>query len=77
MREAGPIWSEIAAREGLVEANLKRLASPWHTELDLGREIECVTDMSKSRKAGFLAYQDTRDSFLHLFAQLRQKRVIP
>jgi nucleoside-diphosphate-sugar epimerase len=77
MREAGPIWSEIAAREGLVEANLKRLASPWHTDLDLGREIECVTDMSKSRKAGFLAYQDTRDSFLQLFAELRQKRVIP
>ncbi len=67
MRDFGPVWATIAAREGLIEADLERLASPWHTDLDLGREIECVTDMSKSRKAGFLAYQDTRDSFFDLF----------
>ena len=38
--------------------------SAWHTDLDLGREIEVVTDMTKSRLAGFHDYQDTRDSFL-------------
>jgi hypothetical protein len=36
-----------------------------------------VADMSKSRKAGFLAYQETRDSFFDLFARLRQERIIP
>jgi hypothetical protein len=35
------------------------LASAWHTDADLGRPIEVVTDMSKSRKLGFLAYQAT------------------
>jgi nucleoside-diphosphate-sugar epimerase len=77
MREAGPVWAGIVARNGLIEANLHRLTSPWHTDMDLGREIECVTDMSKSRKAGFLAYQDTRDSFFQLFARLQAERVIP
>jgi hypothetical protein len=77
MRDDGPIWSRIAAREALVEAELERLASAWHTDADLGRDIECVTDMSKSRKAGFLAYQDTRDSFFDLFNRLRQERIIP
>jgi len=29
------------------------------TDMDLGREIEVVTDMTKSRLAGFHAYQPT------------------
>jgi hypothetical protein len=77
MRDDGPVWTKIAARESLVEVNLDRLASAWHTDLDLGLEIECMADMTKSRKAGFLGYQDSRDSFFDLFARLRQERVIP
>jgi nucleoside-diphosphate-sugar epimerase len=71
------LWSEIAAREGLVERDLGRLASPWHTDADLGRPIEVVTDMSKSRRLGFTVYQPTEDAFLDLFAQLRAERLIP
>jgi nucleoside-diphosphate-sugar epimerase len=71
------LWSEIAAREGLVERDLGRLASPWHTDADLGRPIEVVTDMSKSRRLGFTAYQPTEDAFLDLFRQLREERLIP
>ncbi len=77
MKDDAPIWRKIAEREGLAEPDLDRLASAWHSDLDLGREIECVTDMTKSRKAGFLAYQDTRDSFFDLFKQLRAERIIP
>jgi hypothetical protein len=60
-----------------VEADLTRLASPWHTDADLGRPIEVVTDMSKSRRLGFTAYQPTDDAFFALFAQLRADRLIP
>ncbi|WP_062209513.1 SDR family oxidoreductase [Aureimonas sp. AU12] len=72
-----PLWREIAAREGLAEADLARLASPWHTDADLGRPIEVVTDMSKSRRLGFTAYQTTDEAFFDLFAQLRTDRLIP
>ncbi len=71
------IWRRIAARENLVEPDLWRLASPWHTDADLGRPIECVTDMSKSRRLGFAAYQATNDAFFDLFAKLRSDRLIP
>ena len=56
---------------------LARLASPWHTDADLGRPIEVVTDMSKSRHLGFSAYQPTDDAFYDLFARLRANRLIP
>jgi nucleoside-diphosphate-sugar epimerase len=77
MAQDAPVWAEIARRHGLVEPDLARLASAWHTDADLGRPIEVVTDMSRSRKLGFLDYQPTDEAFLDLFERLRAGRVIP
>ena len=77
MAEAVPVWKQIAGKYGLVEADLKRLVSPWHTDADLGRPVEVVTDMSKSRKLGFTAYRATNESFFELFERLRKDRLIP
>jgi len=52
MKDDAAIWKKIAEREVLVETDISRLASPWHTDADLGRPIEVVTDMSKSRQMG-------------------------
>jgi len=77
LADATPIWKEIARKHNLAEPDLHRLTSPWHTDADLGRPIEVVTDMSKSRKLGFLDYQSTNDSFFDLFKRLREERLIP
>ncbi|ARS35692.1 SDR family oxidoreductase [Pontibacter actiniarum] len=77
MAQDDTLWRGIAERHSLVEPDLSRLASPWHTDLDLGRPIEVMTDMSKSRKLGFLVYQNTEESFFDLFTQLRKDRLIP
>jgi nucleoside-diphosphate-sugar epimerase len=71
------LWREMAQRHGLAEPDLDRLASAWHTDLDLGRPIEVMTDMARSRKLGFTGYQSTEDSCCDLFAQLRADRLIP
>jgi nucleoside-diphosphate-sugar epimerase len=70
-------WRNIAKSHNLIEPNLNALVSAWHTDADLGRPIEVVTDMSKSRKLGFLDYQSTDDSFFDLFTRLRQNHIIP
>jgi nucleoside-diphosphate-sugar epimerase len=70
-------WKQIAQKYNLKEANLGRLATPWHTDLDLGRPIEVMTDMSKSRKLGFNVFQDTEQTFYDLFEQLRAAQIIP
>jgi nucleoside-diphosphate-sugar epimerase len=77
MKDDAALWRQIAEREGLVEPDLARLSSPWHTDADLGRPIEVVTDMSKSRRLGFLDYQATDHAFFDLFARLRADRLIP
>lgn len=70
-------WRQLVARQGLAEANIERLVSPWHTDADLGRPIEVVTDMSKSRGLGFTAYTATDEAFFQAFERLRAARLIP
>jgi nucleoside-diphosphate-sugar epimerase len=70
-------WREIAARYSLVEPDLGRLASWWHSDADLGRTIEVLTDMTKSREAGFLGFRSTPASFLAKIAQYRAARILP
>ena len=77
LANAGPIWAKIAAKYQLAEPNLDVLISPWHTDADLGRPIEVVTDMAKSRKLGFLDFQPTDESFFQLFDTLRAAKLIP
>jgi nucleoside-diphosphate-sugar epimerase len=77
LADAAPVWAEIARKHNLLEPDLHVLTSAWHTDADLGRPIEVVTDMTKSRKLGFLDYQATDDSFFDLFTRLREARLIP
>lgn len=77
MKDMGPHWQDLIAKHGLQPVPLDRLASPWHSDLDLGRPMECVNSMNKSRALGFDGFQDTTRSFIDVFDRLRKERVIP
>ena len=77
MRNHSMIWEEMVSKYDLAENDLGELASPWHTDLDLGRPIEVMTDMSNSRKLGFREFQNTEESFIKLFDKLREEKIIP
>jgi nucleoside-diphosphate-sugar epimerase len=77
MGHADDVWAGLVAEHGLAPHRASELASWWHTDADLGRTVETFADMGKSRKAGFLDYQDSADSFLDLFGTLRTRKIIP
>ena len=77
MADAPKIWAEIVAKHGLQDIPVEKLASWWHSDADLGRDIECFTDMTNSRTRGFTPYQQTPDSFFDVFDELRTRRIIP
>jgi nucleoside-diphosphate-sugar epimerase len=77
MADLGPAWDALVARHGLQPLPLSRLASAWHTDLDLGRPMECLHSMAKSRALGFRELQDTEQSFIQVFDRLRAERIIP
>ena len=70
-------WADIVRENDLKEADISRLISPWHTDADLGRPIEVVTDMSKSRALGFKEFQASDQAFFDVFDELRAQRLIP
>jgi nucleoside-diphosphate-sugar epimerase len=70
-------WRRIVAKYGLRPYPLNTLASWWHTDADLCRELETFTDMTKSREFGFRDLQITKRSFTDLFERLRAEKVIP
>lgn len=70
-------WAEIADEHNLVESDLGRLASWWHTDGDLGRNIEVLTDMTKSKEAGFLGFRSTPLSFFDKVERYRAARILP
>lgn len=77
MDDAAEMWSDIARRHGLVEADVTTLASWWHTDGDLGRDLECLTDTTKARQAGFPGFRSTPDSLSSVVEQYRNARIIP
>jgi hypothetical protein len=74
---ADAIWARTVDKYGLVPMKATELASWWHTDGDLGREIECFTDMRNSRERGFLDCQVSVSSFLDVFDRLIAEKIIP
>jgi hypothetical protein len=77
MGHADEVWGGLVTKYGLQGYKATDLASWWHTDADLGREVETFADMSKSRAMGFLEFQDSANSFLDLFEELRRQKIIP
>jgi len=77
MADDAAVWKTLVEQHGLQEADIDRLVSPWHTDADLGRPIEVVTDVSKSRRFGFKEFQASDQAFFDVFQQLRDERLIP
>ncbi len=70
-------WDRIVASStGSRPIRSGRWPSWWHTDADLGRELETFTDMTRSRALGFMDLQITERSFTDLFQRLRAERII-
>jgi nucleoside-diphosphate-sugar epimerase len=77
MANAKPVWAKIAQKHRLIEPRLDRIASFWHTDGDLLRPFECITDMTKSRLLGFTEYMASDQAFFDHFERLHRERIIP
>ena len=77
MAGADAVWADLVAEHGLVEPDLARVASWWHTDADLGREMEVIADMTRSRLLGWTGYVSTERALLGLVDRYRTERLVP
>ena len=45
--------------------------------VEAGRDIECLTDMNKSKQAGFLGFRSTVESFADKVSRYRESGILP
>jgi len=74
---AEEVWADLVAEHGLVEPDLARIASWWHTDADLGRPMEVVADMTRSRLLGYTGWVSTERALLRRVDQYRAERLVP
>lgn len=71
------VWDRIVEQEGLQQPDLSKVASWWHTDLDLGRTFECFADFGKSRALGFTGSVRTAEAFLATIDRYRDAGILP
>nr|WP_309225711.1 SDR family oxidoreductase [Quadrisphaera sp. INWT6] len=77
MAGAEDVWAELVAQHELVEPDLARVASWWHTDADLGREVEVFADVTRSRLLGWTGFVSTERALLRLVDRYRAERLVP
>ena len=77
MAASAPVWGGMVKESGLQPNPRHRLASWWHTDGDLGRDVACCNSMTKIRSVGFNGDRDTAQAVRDLFARLPRERIIP
>ena len=79
MADAPAIWAEIVAKHGLQDIPVGKLASWWHSDADLGRTLECFTDMTNSRLARLRRLSADDPQFLRRLRRVarREQAIIP
>jgi hypothetical protein len=77
VKDAEPVWNNLVRKYGLEPWRLSKPTSFWHSDADLGCEIDCAANMANSRKFGFLGSQNSLESFTEVSDEQRACQFIP
>ncbi|TDD92983.1 SDR family oxidoreductase [Actinomadura darangshiensis] len=77
MADKGPLWTAMTERHGLEPHPYERLVSWPFGDFVFSWDYDMFADGSKARRFGFHEYIDTEKMFLGIFADLRNRRIIP
>lgn len=76
MADKEPLWNEMSAKYGLT-ATYDEVSSWSFGDFVFGLDYDMFADSSKIRRAGFHEYVETERMFLDIFAEFRERKVIP
>ncbi|MBH62532.1 MAG: NAD-dependent dehydratase [Alphaproteobacteria bacterium] len=77
MADKEPLWNEIVEKFDLAPTPFDKVANWSFGDYAFASDWDVCMDTTKSRKAGFLDFIDTKDMFLQQFDELRDAKIIP
>ena len=77
MADKAPLWQVMAERHGLRPIPYSDLVAWPFADFVFGWDYDMFADGTKARRLGFHDYVETEAMFTGIFADLRQRRIIP
>jgi len=77
MADKEPLWRQMQAKYGLAPHSYKDVSAWAFADFVFSWHYDMFADGSKARRFGFTEHVETRQMFMTLFDDLRQRRVIP
>jgi nucleoside-diphosphate-sugar epimerase len=77
MADKGPIWREIAEKQGLLESDVTKLVGWGFGDFIFHTEVDVISDVNKIHRFGFTERMDSSASLIAALRQLKQKRILP
>jgi nucleoside-diphosphate-sugar epimerase len=77
MADKGPLWREIAERNGLVEPDLAKLVGWPFGDFIFHTETDVISDVNKIYRFGFTERMDSTRSLIAEIDSLKRQKVLP
>jgi nucleoside-diphosphate-sugar epimerase len=77
MADKEPLWNRMVEEHGLASHRYAEVSSWRFGDFVFGWDYDVIADGSKARRLGFHEFVDTREMFLRIFDDFRQRKVIP
>ena len=77
MADKEPLWQGMIEKHGLQPTPYKDVSSWGFGDFVFSWDYDLFADGSKARRFGFHEYVETEAMFMNIFADLRQRRIIP
>jgi nucleoside-diphosphate-sugar epimerase len=77
MADKGPIWKDIARRQGLVEPDLAKLVGWAFGDFIFHTESDVISDVNKIYRFGFTERMDSTRSLVAAIDSLKRQKVLP
>lgn len=77
MADKGTLWDEMRRRHGLADVAWKDLVGWPFADYVFGCDWDVLSDLTKSRLAGFHGVVDSEAMFVRLLERFRRERIVP
>lgn len=77
MADKEHVWDSIVRQHDLAPTPYSDVSSWAFADFVLGWDYDVIADGSKARRMGFTRHVDTREMFVRIFEDLRERRIIP
>lgn len=77
MADKAPLWERMVAKHGLAQLRYEEVSAWKFPDFVFAWDYDVFADGMKARRLGFHEFVDTKEMFIRIFNNMRERRIIP